>query len=539
MSANFVVKVAVRSEPGLMNTNTPGPELVDVVVVGGGPAGLSAALVLGRSRRSVVVVDAGEPRNAPAAGMHNYLGHEGLPPRELAAIGREEVARYGVRVVDGRVVAATAEDGHHPRFTLELEDGTRLRSRRVVLATGLVDELPDVAGLADRWGRDVLHCPYCHGWEVRDQRIGVLVTGPAGAHHAGLFRQLSDDVTLLLNGHHLDHAVTGGLHARGVSMIEGTVTEVVVTDDALSGVRLADGTLVGLDALVVAPFFRGTTDLGASLGVPEAPIVMGDVTVATAAETDVRGATPVPGVWAAGNATHPMATVIASAAEGTQTGAALNADLVEEDTALAVAEKRAGYREPQAWEERYTAAGAVWSGRVNPQLPVEAADLTPGTALDVGSGEGGDALWLAEQGWQVTGLDFSEAGLRRAADAAEAAGLGDRTQWRQADARTWEPGDERWDLVTTHYLHLVGEEMLRAVPRLASAVAPGGTLLVVGHHPEDVGGFAGDDDHYTMDDLAATLGDGWDVRTGLVERTGTGHGEHVVVRDAVLRATRR
>ncbi len=150
---------------------------VDVLVVGGGPAGLSAALVLGRSRRSVLVVDAGEPRNAPADALHEFLSRDGTPPQELLEVGRAEVARYGVDSHAGRAVSASRAGD---RFRVGLDGGGTVLARRLVVSTGLVDELPQVPGLAERWGRDVLHCPYCHGWEVRDQAIGVLATAATG-----------------------------------------------------------------------------------------------------------------------------------------------------------------------------------------------------------------------------------------------------------------------------------------------------------------------------------------------------------------------
>src|SRR5512133_835933 len=172
----------------------------DVVVVGGGAAGLSGAVALARSRRSVLVVDAGEPRNAPAAGVHNYLGREGVPPADLLAAGRAELASYGGRVAAGRAVAARPWERPGTGFVVTLDDGRVVAARRLLVATGLVDGLPDVAGVRERWGRDVLHCPYCHGWEVRDQAIGVLWRNPLSLHQALLFRQLSADVVLFLGG---------------------------------------------------------------------------------------------------------------------------------------------------------------------------------------------------------------------------------------------------------------------------------------------------------------------------------------------------
>ncbi|HEX3190956.1 MAG TPA: NAD(P)/FAD-dependent oxidoreductase, partial [Streptosporangiaceae bacterium] len=176
-----------------MNEN----ESYDVVVVGGGAAGLSGAVALARSRRSVLVIDAGDPRNAPAGHVHNFLSRDGIPPSELYAAGRTEVRRYGGRVETGRVTAL-ARDGERFGVQISAQTGQRtVTARRLLVATGLRDVLPDVPGLAARWGIDVLHCPYCHGWEVRGQRIGVLATGPAAVHQALLFQQLSRHVTLL------------------------------------------------------------------------------------------------------------------------------------------------------------------------------------------------------------------------------------------------------------------------------------------------------------------------------------------------------
>jgi len=164
----------------------------DVVVIGAAAAGLSGALTLGRARRSVLVVDGGEPHNAPASGIHGFLTRDGVNPSALLEAGREEVRRYGADLLDGRVASAErVEDG----FVVTLDDGGSVGARRQLVATGLVDELPDVPGVRERWGRDVLHCPYCHGWEVRDQAIGVLASGALSVHQALLFRQLSADVT--------------------------------------------------------------------------------------------------------------------------------------------------------------------------------------------------------------------------------------------------------------------------------------------------------------------------------------------------------
>jgi thioredoxin reductase len=168
----------------------------DVIVLGGGAAGLSGALTLARARRSVLVLDAGEPRNAPADGVHAFLSREGIAPTDLVGLGAAGVTRYGGQVLHTRATSAR-RDGQ--RFAVGTDDARVFTARRLLVATGVVDELPDIPGLRQRWGRDVLHCPYCHGWEVRDRPIGVRGTGPFAVHQALLFRQWSPEVTLFLH----------------------------------------------------------------------------------------------------------------------------------------------------------------------------------------------------------------------------------------------------------------------------------------------------------------------------------------------------
>jgi thioredoxin reductase len=309
----------------------------DVVVIGGGAAGLSGALVLARARRSVLVVDSGEPRNAPAGHVHNYLAREGTPPAELLATGRDEVTGYGGEIVTGRVEAA-ARDG--AGFLLKLGGGGTVRARRLLVTTGLVDELPDVPELAERWGRDVLHCPYCHGWEVRDRRIGVLATGPMAVHQAQLWRQLSRQVTLLVHNVRPDSEQAERLAARGITIVDGPVEGLEVAGDKLTGVRLASGEVVALDALVVAPRFTARAEVLASLGLRPVDVEMGGHVIGSQVPADATGATAVPGVWVAGNVADVRAQVILAAAAGLTAGAAINADLVEEDTRAAVEARR-------------------------------------------------------------------------------------------------------------------------------------------------------------------------------------------------------
>ncbi|MEV8320325.1 NAD(P)/FAD-dependent oxidoreductase [Streptomyces sp. NPDC059900] len=314
-----------------MNSNS---DTYDVVVVGGGAAGLGAGLVLGRSRRRVLVVDAGEPRNAPAAHMQGYLSRDGMPPAEFLAVGRREVAAYGVEVADDRV-SAVRPDGAG-EFEVGLAKGRSVHARRVVMATGLVDELPDVPGLAGRWGRDVLHCPYCHGYEVRDQAFGVLASPVSGIHQALLVTQWSKDVTLFLHTEPEPSADDRErLAVAGVTVVEGTVTGIAVQDDRLTGVRLADGRVVPRSVLFAGAGARPRDELLDRLGADTRDTPFGPYPV-----VDADGRTSVPGVWAVGNAAGPKVQVINAAAAGYQAGLTINHELVLADIDAGVAARR-------------------------------------------------------------------------------------------------------------------------------------------------------------------------------------------------------
>jgi thioredoxin reductase len=309
-------------------------ESYDVVVVGGGAAGLSGAVALARSRRSVLVVDGGEPRNSPADHVHNFLTRDGTPPAELSAAGRAEVARYGGHVEAG-TVTSLSRDGD--LFRAEV-NGRAVTARRLLVATGLHDELPDVPGLAERWGIDVLHCPYCHGWEVRGKRLGILATGPGAVHQALLFRQLTPHVTVLRHTaapFAADQAEQ--FSALGIAVIDGLVAGVEASAGRLTGARLADGARVALDALVVAPRFAANADLLVPFGLAPVEVSAGGQVIATRIAADPSGATSVPGIYVAGNVTDPQAQVITSAAAGLTAGAAINMDLIAEDARHAVA----------------------------------------------------------------------------------------------------------------------------------------------------------------------------------------------------------
>ncbi|WP_225798867.1 NAD(P)/FAD-dependent oxidoreductase [Streptomyces sp. NK15101] len=321
-----------------MNENTPPLSgTYDAVVIGGGAAGLSAALIMGRSRLRVLVVDAGEPRNAPAAHMHGVLSRDGASPADYLAAGRRELAAYGVVVRDGRVSGA-ARDGDDG-FRVSLADGTRVRARRLVVTTGLVDELPEIDGVAERWGRDVVHCPYCHGWEVRDLPFGVIAHPDMPAHQALMVSRWSRDVTLFLHtAGELSARDAALLDAAGVEVVTGEVAGLAVEEDRLTGVRLSDGRFVPRSVVFVGARRLSARDavlreLGAELR--ETPF--GEFVA-----VDETGRTSVPGVWAAGNVTGPQEQVVNAVSRGYRAGVAIGNELLLADLEAAAARRPAG-----------------------------------------------------------------------------------------------------------------------------------------------------------------------------------------------------
>ena len=514
----------------------------DVAVIGGSAAGLAAALQLGRQRRSVIVIDAGDPRNAPAAHMHSYLGHEGLPPSELTTIGREEVRSYGGEVIAGRAVDVSRTDDH--RFRVELVGGHTVIARRVLAATGLVDELPDIDGLANHWGGDVIHCPFCHGFEVRDQRIVQIVTHPRGLHPAGLFRQLSARFTLVLHGGvDADYPELDTMRVAGVNIVDGRVRSIVTGDDGhVAAVELADGTRIDAEAVVIGPRFKVRAEPFASLGLKPAdhPTGLGDFV-----ETYPTGETTVPGLYAAGNVTDPSQQVLQAAADGSRVGGMISFSLAHDDMEAAA---RPSANEAD-WDHRY-GVDQMWSGNPNGTLVNEIGGRAAGRALDVGAGEGGDAVWLAEQGWNVTASDISQRALERVAAEAQRRGL--LIECYHADANAigaFESG--AFDLVSAQYASIPRTPDGRAVRNLLNAVAPGGTILIVSHDLEPMRGPIDTHEHsrpfdpdayLRVDDFAAALADSsaWEIEAHekRPRPTGAASASHHV-EDVVLRARHR
>jgi thioredoxin reductase len=302
----------------------------DCIVVGGGAAGLSAALVLGRARRRTLLVDAGEQSNLSAEGIGGLLGHDGRPPAELYAMGRAELAAYPtVEVRDGMVDAGERVDGG---FALELAGGGRESTRRVILATGMHYQRPDLPGLAPLWGRSVFHCPFCHGWEVRDAALGVLGGGPGGLHRALLLRGWSEDVMLLSDGPaELESGDLERLAAAGVEVDERPVARLIARDGALAAVEFANGSTRAREGLLVPVTLAQRSPLAARLGAEPAdpgPVVQDALVVDTMFRTTAEG------ISAAGDVSAQMQQVAMSIAAGSMAAAGIVQSLMAEDHGL-------------------------------------------------------------------------------------------------------------------------------------------------------------------------------------------------------------
>lgn len=295
--------------------------LFDVVVIGGGPAGLSAALTLGRSCRRVLVAAAGSLRNAAAEAAHNVFTHDGTPPAELVRIGREQLAPYDVAVREEWATDAECVDG---RFTVTFAGDDRVEARGIVLATGVRDVLPEVPGFAELWGSGVFHCPYCHGWEVLGRPLAIYAQGEKALHLCRLLRGWTDDVILFSDGPTgLSADDRANIERKGIMVREERVERLVTSNGGLGAVQLEGGELIARDGLFVAPKQELRSDLPQRLGCP--------LTDDGRIEAGVAGRTPVPRVFVAGDAGPGMQSVVSAMASGMLAGAALNHDLLEEE----------------------------------------------------------------------------------------------------------------------------------------------------------------------------------------------------------------
>ena len=296
----------------------------DCLVVGGGPAGLSGALMLGRCRRSVLVCDVGEPRNAKSAGLHGYLTRDGIGPAEFLRIAREDVAQYpSVEFHRGKVVDARRTSGG---FTVECAGGLRFSARKLLLATGVVDELPQVEGLPEFYGRSVHHCPYCDGWEWRDRPLAVYGRGESGSALAIGLTVWSDDVVLCSDGpSELSEREEEALACSGIEVREEPIVRLEGNEGRLQRVVFASGAPLSRSALFFGSGQHQRSPLAEKLGAR--------FNEKGAVDTGVCESTNVPGLYVAGDSSKEAQFVIVAAAEGTQAGMAINKALLKDDLA--------------------------------------------------------------------------------------------------------------------------------------------------------------------------------------------------------------
>jgi thioredoxin reductase len=300
----------------------------DVIIIGGGAAGLSAALILARARRRVLVFDAQEPRNRFAPHMHGVLSRDGYSPLDLVADGYREVQAVDGVIENARVTQTRATpDG----FEVVTDTGIRATARRLIVATGTRDELPNIPGLAEQWGRGVVACPYCDGYEATGRAIGVLAGSVMGLHKAHMLRSYSSDVTVFtaLAGPipDTDRRV---LEQRGIRLEDRPVTHVVMNGNTMTGLALADGTVAPVDVVFAEPSPFARDEPLRQLGVERSDTPFGPWTT-----VDAFGRTNIQGVWAVGNSANPGALVPIAAGAGATAALAINGELVAEEVAAA------------------------------------------------------------------------------------------------------------------------------------------------------------------------------------------------------------
>ncbi|HEY1015535.1 MAG TPA: NAD(P)/FAD-dependent oxidoreductase [Herpetosiphonaceae bacterium] len=302
--------------------------MYDAIIVGGSNAGLSAALALGRSRRRVLVIDSGRPRNQPAQAMHNFLSRDGTSPAELRRIGSEQLAAYdGVELRAGEATgAAPIAEG----FGLALADGSTAAARKLLLASGVEDLLPPIPGLAELWGGAVFHCPYCHGWEMRDLPLAVCASGPLALEALKLLRGWTSDLALCSNGPaELSAEEREQIVRRGIPIYEAPIARLAGADGELARIEFADGGALERRGLMLRVPQRQRSDLAGLLGCE----LVGDGPLAHLIKVDMLGRTSVPGLYAAGDCATPLQQAIAAAAAGAAAGAGINHELLAEEWA--------------------------------------------------------------------------------------------------------------------------------------------------------------------------------------------------------------
>lgn len=293
---------------------------VDVIIIGGSYAGLSAAMALGRSLRSVLIIDSGMPCNRQTPHSHNFLTHDGETPAVIAAKAKEQVLPYKtVSFINGTAVSGKkVEKG----FAIGLASGETYSAKKLVFATGIRDLLPPIKGFSECWGITVIHCPYCHGYEFREQKTGILANGERAFHLASLVRNLTGTVTLITNKAELTDEQIGRLERKKVAIIEKKVVEMVHQNGQLQHLVFHDGTKEPFTAVYAAVPFEQHSDIPVSLGC--------ELTEQGHIKVDMFQKTNIPGVYACGDNTNPMRSVAAAVAAGNITGAMVNRELTDE-----------------------------------------------------------------------------------------------------------------------------------------------------------------------------------------------------------------
>ena len=300
---------------------SPESNAFDAVIVGGGPAGLSAALTLGRSCRRVLVAADGPTRNVRAHAAHNIFTRDGTPPAELLRIARDQLGQYDVSFREERVIDSSRSASG---FTITFASGETIGTRGLILAFGVRDLLPDVPGMRELWGTGVFHCPYCHGWEVRDQPLAIYAKGEKAMHLAKLLRGWTSDLMLFTDGPpDLSDAQLAQLERNGIVIRKESVARLVGRGDQLEAVVLQNGESIARAGLLVGPDQEPGSDLPQRLGCP--------LTAQGRVESDAFGRTSVPMLFVAGDIAGGMQAVPAAAAGGASAGAQLNLDLLEAD----------------------------------------------------------------------------------------------------------------------------------------------------------------------------------------------------------------
>ena len=293
----------------------------DVIIIGGSFAGLTAALQLGRARRRVTVLDTGLPRNRYASEAHGVLGHDGTPPATLLAAAREQLRPYGtVRFVKAR---ADSIEGKPDDFRIMTEDGESLSARRLVLSYGITDLFPAIPGFAEAWGKSVIHCPYCHGYEVAGRHWGLIYSTPMSLHATNLYGDWTDRITLFTDGNDIPEPERSKLDKRGVTLVEGKVTQIEQSGGQVAAVHTEDGARIALDALFAHPRIRPSAPFHEQLGLETTELPLG-----IALKVDERQKTSRDGIYAAGDLVTGMHSITIATYTGAMAGIGAQASML-------------------------------------------------------------------------------------------------------------------------------------------------------------------------------------------------------------------